>query len=212
MRPDIAYATHKCARFCEDPKEEHAQAVENLVKYFSGTKDKGIIISPREDPEIDIFADADFFGNWNRATANNDVGTAKSRTGYVINFASCPIIWISKIQTHIALSTTEADDGISLMQLILEMRERKLIDISSETRVLCRSFEDNSGELEIANVPKLRPCTKQINIIYHHFRSYVKKGLVKIYAIKTSEQLGDILTKPLAQNQFQYLRRKIMMW
>ena len=31
-----------------------------------------------------------------------------SRTGYVIFYANCPIIWQSKLQTTIALSTTEA--------------------------------------------------------------------------------------------------------
>jgi hypothetical protein len=29
--------------------------------------------------------------------------------GFVINFAGCPVIWSSKLQTEIALSTTEAE-------------------------------------------------------------------------------------------------------
>jgi hypothetical protein len=38
----------------------------------------------------------------------HDPISAKSRTGYVITFASCPVLWSSKLQTEIALSTTEA--------------------------------------------------------------------------------------------------------
>ena len=32
-RPDITYATHQCARFCEDPKEVHGKVVEYILGY-----------------------------------------------------------------------------------------------------------------------------------------------------------------------------------
>lgn len=220
-RPDLAYAVHQCARFCEEPKQNHAIAVEYIAKYLSGTKDKGIIIMPRGDPIIDVYADADFSGEWNKLNAPFDPSTAKSRSGYIINFAKCPIVWSSKIQTQIALSTTEAEyialsqslrEGIPLMELVKELRNKKIISVSEKAHIYCRCFEDNSGALELARTPKLRPRTKHINIIYHHFRSFVAKGLVKIYPIESEEQLADILTKPLPQNQFQYLRKKFMMW
>jgi hypothetical protein len=41
--------------------------------------------------------------------AADDIDTARSRTGYVIFYAGCPIIWKSKLQTQIALSTTKAE-------------------------------------------------------------------------------------------------------
>ena len=55
-----------------------------------------------------------------------------SRTGYVIFYANCPIIWQSKLQTTIALSTTEAEyvalsmamrDVIYFMNHIDEMKD-----------------------------------------------------------------------------------------
>jgi hypothetical protein len=64
--------------------------------------------------------DADFWGNWNRSTAMNDFSTTKSRTGYIISFAGCPITWASKLQTQIALSTTEAE-YITLSQSLREV-------------------------------------------------------------------------------------------
>ena len=220
-RPDIAYAVHQCARFCEEPKEEHARAVEFLVRYLAGTKDKGITLTPNGVPVIDIYADADFAGNWNKMTAEYDPSTAKSRSGYIINFAGCPIHWVSKLQTQIALSTTEAEyialsqslrEGIPVMHLVNELREKRIVNIDDKAKVYCRCFEDNAGALELASSPKLRPRTKHINLVYHHFRSYAREGLVKIYSITSKEQICDIMTKPLPQNQFQYLRRKFMYW
>ena len=36
-RPDIAYAAHQCARFCNDPKLCHERAVRRIGKYLKGT-------------------------------------------------------------------------------------------------------------------------------------------------------------------------------
>jgi hypothetical protein len=41
-------------------------------------------------------------------------------------------------------------------------------------------FEDNRGSVELANAPKMRPCTKHIALKYHHFRSHVASGDIKI--------------------------------
>ena len=66
--------------------------------------------------------------------------------------------------------------------------------------------------LELARTRKLRPQTKHINIIYHHFRDAVKKGMVEIFAITTENQMADILTKPLNQNLFVKHRKKMIGW
>jgi hypothetical protein len=108
-RPDIAYATHQCARFSEETRASHEDAVVWLRKYLLSTKDDGIIYDPKREQSIEVYADAEFCGSWNKATAPQDISTAKSCTGYIINFAACPIIWTSKLQMQIALRTTNYD-------------------------------------------------------------------------------------------------------
>ena len=56
-----------------------------------------------------MFADADFAGLWDKKSVEEDVSTAKSRSGYILTFAGCPVLWAPKLQTQIALSTTEAE-------------------------------------------------------------------------------------------------------
>ncbi len=123
-----------------------------------------------------------------------------------------PISWASKLQSQVALSTTEAEyiamsqslhDVITVMNLLEEMRERDFQVICTEPHVYCKGFEDNSGSLELARLPKLRPRTKHINVCYHHFCEYVRKGLIKIFSIDTKNQIADALTKALAQNDLQ---------
>jgi hypothetical protein len=93
------------------------------------------------------------------------------------------------------------------MNLLQEMREQDCQVIFTKPHVYCKVFEDNSGALELARLPKLRPRTKHINVFYHHFCEHVRKGLIKIFPIDTKEQIADALTKALAQNDFQHHRR-----
>jgi hypothetical protein len=217
-RCDISYATHQIARFSEDPRRTHGEAIEHLVKYLRGTRNEGIVLNPQRERSFDVFADADFCGNWYKSTANEDPSTAKSRSGYVIMYAGCPVVWSSKLQTSIALSSCEAEyislsqalrDTIPLMELIKELKHFKFNVFTSEPIIHCKAFEDNSGALEIARLPKMRPRTKHMNIIYHHFRDYVRKGLIHIFPIKSCDQIADIFTKPLPQNIFLKHRKSL---
>jgi hypothetical protein len=95
-------------------------------------------------------------------------------------------------------------DVIPVMNLLQEMREQDFQVICNEPYVYCKVlFEDNSGALELARLPKLCPRTKHINVCYHHFCEHVRKGLIKIFPIDTKDQIADVLTKPLAQKDFQ---------
>jgi hypothetical protein len=93
-------------------------------------------------------------------------------------------------------------DVIPIMDLMNEIRERNFKVICTQPTVYCKVFKDNSGALELAGLPKLRPRTKHINVCYHHFRDHVRLGLIKILPISTDNQIADVLTKPLAQNAF----------
>jgi len=220
-RPDVSYAVHACARFQSCPKQQHGKAVKWLGRYLLGTRDKGLIFRPDPKLSFECYCDADFAGGWNREEAPNDPSTAKSRSGYVIMYANCPLVWGSKLQTEIALSTCEAElismsttlrECIPLMQLLREMQERGFDVPEWQPQVHCKVFEDNSGALEIAKEFKMRPRTKHLNCKYHHFRHYVDKGYISLHAIGTKEQAADIFTKPLSQNAFERHRQFIMNW
>jgi transposase InsO family protein len=219
-RSDIAYITHQCARFTQDPKMEHGQALRWLGRYLRSTRDKGTILRPCDDKDMEIYVDADFAGNWD-ANETWDRDTARSRHGYIISYAGCPIIWKSQLQTEIALSSTESEytglsyalrDGIPMMELLKEMKRMKFPIRSTTPQVHCKVFEDNSGALEIATTHKFRPRTKHLNVKLHHFRDYVTRKEVSIHPISTTQQLADYLTKPVNILILNKLRRTVMGW
>ena len=98
------------------------------------------------------------------------------------------------------------------MALLEEVSGFNLCTYVDKTVVKCKAFEDNEGALELALIPKLRPRTKHINSKYHHFRSHVRTGKISVTYIDTKQQVADILTKPVEQNLFLHLRKKLMNW
>ena len=167
----ISYAVHQCARFATFPKQSHADAVRCIVRYLIGTKDEGVIFLDPSNASFYCFVDADFCGTWNPETAEGDASTSKSRTGFVIKYAGCPIVWQSKLQTETALSTTEAEyialsstslrEVISLMDLLKEAKAHGIPNVIREPKIHCKVFEDNSGALAMAQMPKMWPRKKR---------------------------------------------------
>jgi hypothetical protein len=219
-RSDIAYIVHQCARFCERPKEEH-EAIRWLARYLKGTRDKGMTFKADLSQGLEVFVDADFAGNWDRKEAAIDIDTARSRHGYIIRYAGCPVVWKSQLQTEICMSSTESEytglsyslrEVIPIMELLKEMKERGFPVTHHKADVHCRVFEDNSGAVEMANTHKYRPRTKHINVKLHHFRGYVNRKEISIHPINTKEQPADYLTKPVNESTLIKLRRIIMGW
>ena len=108
IRPDITMAVQQCARFCNDPKQEHEEAVKRICRYLLRTKDKGLVFKPDLSRGLECYVDADWAGSWKRRSAHDPM-LAHSCTRLVIMYAGCPIVWASKMQLLVALSTTEAE-------------------------------------------------------------------------------------------------------
>ncbi len=106
-RPDISFVTHQCARYTHFPKQSHEDALQRIGRYLKGTLGKGLIFNPSESLKIDCYPDADFSGLWNQ-DSKQDLYCVRSRTGYVICLADCPVLWKSTLQTKIALLTMKA--------------------------------------------------------------------------------------------------------
>ena len=70
---------------------------------------------------------------------------------------------------------------------------------------------DNSSAIDISRNPVLHSRTKHIEVRHHFLRDNVSKGLIKLLFIPTENQIADIFTKPLGEERFCVLRRKLGM-
>jgi hypothetical protein len=126
-----------------------------------------------------------------------------------LTYANCPTAWASKLQTEIALSTTEAEyialstavcEMLPMIALAKEAAKQKLISNVEAPLIRCTMFEDNEGTVQMANVPKMHPRTKHWNIKYYFFSQYVENRMLQVLFIPGEEQIADIFTKPLEES------------
>ncbi len=84
------------------------------------------------------------------------------RSSMIIFYATCPIIWASKLQSQVALSTTKVEyiapstslhETIPIMHLLEEFKVCKFKILCTEPNVYCKVFEDNSSALELTKLP-----------------------------------------------------------
>ena len=103
-----------------------------MARYLKGTCNKGLILDPKRDRDLEVYVDADFAGSWDPKESHVR-DTARSRHGYVIFYGGCPLIWKSQLQTEIALSSTKSEytglsyalrDAIPIIQTMKELQQR----------------------------------------------------------------------------------------
>ena len=78
---------------------------------MKGTINEGLILKPNLQADkftVDIYVDAAFASGWGMELGTN-LDSIKSRTGYIIKFMGCTVIWCSKLQPCIATSTMESE-------------------------------------------------------------------------------------------------------
>ena len=158
-RPDIAHAVGVLSRFMSKPRKEHWTTVKQFFRFLRGTSDYGLCYQGRPglDRELDIrgFVDVD----WAR-----DLDQRRSTSGYVFNLFGGAISWMSKKQSVVALSTTEAEymaaihaskEAVWLQRLCLNMGL-----VQEAIRIDC----DNQSAIFLAKNPAYHSKTKHIDV------------------------------------------------
>ncbi|GJV05189.1 hypothetical protein Tco_1338758 [Tanacetum coccineum] len=186
-----------CARFQEDPKTSHLEAVKRIFRYVKGTTHLGLWYPKGSGIETIVYADSDHAG---------DYVDRKSTSGICTFMGCCLTSWFSKKQTALAISTTEAEyvSAGKACQQALWMKQA-LVDYGirlDDIPIMC----DNKGAIDLSKNPVQHSRTKHIEIRHHFLRDNVQKGNISIEKVSSEDNIADILTKPLKREPFNYLR------
>lgn len=68
---------------------------------------------------------------------------------------------------------------------------------------------DNKSAIALVKNPILHGHSRHIKVKYHFVRESAEEGLINVEFIRSEDQLGDILTKPLGRTKFHDLRTRI---
>ncbi|GKA48020.1 retrovirus-related pol polyprotein from transposon TNT 1-94 [Tanacetum coccineum] len=99
-RPDIMFSVCLCARFQEDPKTSHLEAVKHIFRYIKGTMHLGLWYPKGTDIETVVYADSDHAG---------DYVDRKSTSGICTFVGCCLTSWFLKKQTALVIRSLPKD-------------------------------------------------------------------------------------------------------
>lgn len=98
-RPDISFAVGRVSQFMHSPTVDQLNAVKRIFRYVKGTLKAGILFQ-RSSLDFLAFSDSDWAGN---------ALDHRYTTGFVIFLGKNPISWVSKKQSTVSRSFTEAE-------------------------------------------------------------------------------------------------------
>ena len=120
------------------------------------------------------------------------------------------ISWSSRKQGSIAQSTAEAEyiaasnasrEAVWLRKLISGLFSEKL----ETTIILC----DNQSYIKLTENLVFPNRSKHIDLKYHYIRDMVQRNVIKLKYIATTDQVANILTKPLQLAKFAHFSDKL---
>lgn len=192
-RPDICFAINKLSRYQDCFDEIHWTHLKGVLRYLKGTLENRLVYTSTTDDVLVGYVDSDWA---------NDVDDRRSTSGYLFKVFGNTILWSTKKQNLVTISTTEAEfnaacaavqEGIWLEKVLTDLQ----IDIKHPIKV----YEDNISCIMVSKNPETKR-SKHIDTKYYFLRDLVQDGRFVLIHISSKDQLADFLTKALSRVPF----------
>lgn len=200
-RPDISHAVNMLSRYVSAPKSHHWQAVKGVMRYLCETRKLGLLYRKAGGP-LAGYSDSDYAG---------DPLKRRSTSGYVFMHAGAAVLWGSKLQQTVAVSTCEAEliAGARAIKEALYLR-KVWYDLRGEWTAITMKMDNQSALVLIKNpAAGAQNRSKHIDVAYHFARHRVMAGDIHASFIPTQRMLADIFTKQLPGPAFRMHRANL---
>lgn len=199
-RPDLSFAVNFFSRFQNNYSDEIWSAAKKILSYVKKTMNFGLIYKKSNNcklPVLEAFVDSDW---------GNDNVDRKSVSGFLFKIYGNTVKWVTRKQTSVALSSTEAElnalctcvtDGLWLSKILSDL---------NVTVDVIYVHEDNQGCLKILKNPMNNRRVKHVDIKYKFVCDKINSGEIVVDYVCTEQQIADILTKGLPNVNFEKFR------
>lgn len=204
-RPDISASVNILAQKCVNPSTTDLTELKHILAYVFATKTEKLIMFNAEYKDVPLTAFTD--ANW-----AEDRNSRKSMSGILCMVYGAPIMWASRRQTQVALSSTEAEYyavGDTIKELIWVQRVMHDLDIKLHlpTTVNC----DNQSCVKLILNEKISRRSKHFDTKYHFIKDAVDSKLVQLSYVPTEHNIADIFTKPMTKQRITYMKSLLNM-
>ena len=158
-RLDIAHAMGVLRRFMSKPGKEHWTTMKRVFRYLHGSSNYGLCYQGRLglDRVLDIHGFVD--GGW-----AGDPDQRRSTSGYVFNLFGGAVSWMSKKQSVVALSTTEAEYMVATHASKEAVWLQRLCSSMGLVQGAIRIDCDNQSEIFLAKNPAYHSKKNHIDV------------------------------------------------
>jgi hypothetical protein len=191
-RPDISNPVRELCKVMDHADEAAFNEMIRIMCFVLHTKTFALKLAPISfelfiEWCMTVYCDSDWA---------SDVDNRRSISGFVIFVMGCPVLWRSKQQSSVALSSTEAE----YMALSAAAKEIKFIyqvltsmGIKVELPIIVKV--DNVGAIFMAENATSTNRTRHISAHYHFVREYIFDGFIRIQFCRSDENKSDPFTK-----------------
>ncbi|GJX28419.1 (R)-mandelonitrile lyase-like protein [Tanacetum coccineum] len=176
-RLDIAHAVGVVSRYMAEPGREPWEAVKRILRYIKGISYVALCFGD-SDLIVTGYVDSDYAG---------DLDISKSTTGYVFTLSGGTVSWVSKLQSVVAMSTTEAEYVAAAESSKEAVWLKMLLEEIGHKQEKITLFCDNQSALYLARNPAFHSKKKYIRVQYHFVREKVEEGTVDMQKIHTDD-------------------------
>jgi hypothetical protein len=197
-RPDIAFVVGRLATVFDCYRPEHWTAAIRVVRYLKGTRLFSLELGGSNPIKPVAFSDSDYA---------NCPDTSRSVGGYCFTLGSGMVSWASRKQQHAADSSCYAE-YIAVHSATHEVLFfRQFLDgldmpVFEATPLYC----DNDAARQLTEDQRWHAKIKHFRVRYHTVRDLVNTDELKVLAVRSSDNVADIFTKPLGPTDFARLR------
>ena len=199
-RPDIANAVRELTKCMDGATPAAYKEMLRLIKFVLCTKTWGLKIMPKSPDgtmkwNLVSFSDSDWAG---------DKDNRRSINGFIIFLCGVPIVWRSKQQKTVALSSSEAEFvaiSEAVKEILFVLQLLRTMNIPVEIPVKVRV--DNMGAIFMSENASSGIRTRHVDTRYHFVREQVADKIVEIIFVRTDDNKADGFTKNVKSEVFE---------
>ena len=193
-RPEISYIVGALSRFLNNPGHIMWRAGKRALRFLSGTRTASLTYKGNGNIEPVAYVDSDW---------GNNPDDRRSITGFVLLLGGAAIIWKSRVQQTVALSSVEAE-YLALSDCVKEIIWLRsfLTELGFPLKNPTTVYIDSTGAEALAKNPVNHQRTKHIDIRHHFIREHVEAKTIGLVHITSHNNVADIFTKPLPHESF----------
>jgi hypothetical protein len=191
-RPDIANTVRELSKCMDKATPAAFKEMKRVMRFVAGTKEYGLKLEPHS-PNATTFS-------WNMVVYTDsawagDKDTRRSVSGYVLFLSTVPLMWKSKSQQGVSLSSSEAE-YYAMAEAVKDVKflVHRLQAIGIKVEMPITLKVDNIGAIFMAENLNTNSHTKHIDTRFHFVCEYIEEGGIKIVFAKTEDNKADSFT------------------